>query len=85
MRRLKLRAPKVVQADRSSIVTTCVVNGMGVTFLTPTLLIDGFVEQMPLYITPMPVAGMSRTITVLARANELGPLPAEYACLLNTN
>ncbi len=79
LRRLKLRAPRVIQADRSSMVTACVANGMGVTFLTPTLLIDGFVEQMPLDVLPMPVAGMTRTITLLARENELGPLPARFA------
>lgn len=81
MRRLKLRAPRVIQADRSSMVTACVADGMGVTFLTPTLLIDGFVEQMPLDVIPMPVAGMTRTITVVARENELGTLPAEFAAL----
>lgn len=81
LRRLKLRPPRVVQADRSSMVTACVAKGMGVTFLTPTLLIDGFVEQMPLEVLPMPVAGMTRSITVLARENELGSLPAEFASL----
>lgn len=81
LRRLKLRPPRVVQADRSSMVTACVAQGMGVTFLTPTLLIDGFVEQMPLDVVPMPVAGMTRSITLLARENELGSLPAEFAAL----
>ncbi|WP_299847432.1 LysR family transcriptional regulator [uncultured Roseovarius sp.] len=81
MRRLKLRAPRVIQADRSSMVTACVASGMGVTFLTPSLLIDGVAEQMPLDVRPMPVAGMTRTITVLARENELGSLPAEIASL----
>ncbi len=60
-------------------VTACVASGAGVTFLTPTLLIDGFVEQMALEVLPMPVAGMTRSITVLARENELGVLPARFA------
>ena len=81
LRRLKSQAPRVVQADRSSMVTACVANGMGATFLTPTLLIDGFTEQMPLTVARMPVAGMTRSITVLARENELGSLPAEFAAL----
>lgn len=81
LRRLKLRAPQVIQADRSSMVTACVAKGMGVTFLTPTLLIDGFAEQMPLDVVPMPGAGMARRITLLARENELGQLPARFASL----
>lgn len=79
LRRLKLRAPKVIQADRSSMVTACVADGMGVTLLTPTLLIDGLTEQMRLDAMPMPVPGLTRTITLLARENELGDLPADYA------
>ncbi|MEO3413199.1 LysR family transcriptional regulator [Roseovarius sp. CAU 1744] len=84
LRRLKLRAPKVVQTDRSSMVTACVANGVGVTFLTPTLLIDGFAEQMALDVSPMPVAGMTRSITVLAREDELGALPARFADMART-
>ena len=79
LRRLKLNVPRVIQADRSSMVTACVARGMGFTLLTPTLLIDGFVEQMPLYIRPLPVAGMSRRITVVAREKELGELPGTLA------
>ncbi|WP_306115816.1 MULTISPECIES: LysR family transcriptional regulator [unclassified Roseovarius] len=79
LRRLKLRPPRVIQADRSSMVTACVASGAGVTFLTPTLLIDGFVERMQLQVLPMPVAGMTRSITVLAREDELGALPARFA------
>ena len=79
LRRLKMRPPRVIQADRSSMVTACVADGMGVTFLTPTLLIDGLVEQMALDVVPLPVPGLTRTITVLARDEELGKLPADFA------
>ncbi len=81
LRRLKLRAPRVIQADRSSMVTACVARGMGFTFLTPSLLIDGFVEKMPLNIRPLPITGFSRSITLLARDRELGDLPAAFAAL----
>ncbi len=83
LRRLKVKAPQVIQADRSSMVTACVARGMGFTFLTPSLLIDGFVEQMPLNILPLPVTGFGRSIVLLARQRELGTLPqafAEAAC-----
>ncbi|MBO9452844.1 LysR family transcriptional regulator [Tropicibacter sp. R16_0] len=82
LRRLRLQPERVIQADRSSMVTACVADGMGFTLLTPTLLIDGLVERMPLDLRPLPGAGMSRSITVVARDGELGELPkafAEYA------
>lgn len=79
LRRLKLKAPRVIQADRSSMVTACVAKGMGFTLLPPTLLIDGFVEQMPLNICQLPVAGISRTITVVTREKEFDDLPTSFA------
>ncbi len=84
LRRLKLDVPRVIQADRSSMVTACVARGMGFTLLTPTLLIDGFVEGMPMNIRPLPVAGLSRRITAVARDKELGPLPAAFATAART-
>lgn len=79
LRRLKVRTPRVIQADRSSMVTACVARGMGFTFLTPSLLIDGFVEKMPLNIRPLPITGFSRSITLLSRDRALGDLPVAFA------
>ena len=79
LRRLKLRPPRVIQADRSSMVTACVAGGMGVTLLTPSLLIDGLTEGMALTLAPLPVPGLTRTITLLARDRELGDLPNALA------
>lgn len=79
LRRLKLNIPREIQADRSSMVTACVSEGLGFTILTPTLLIDGLVEGMALTIRPLPTAGLSRTITVVARERELGHLPEGFA------
>lgn len=81
LRRLKLAVPRVIQADRSSMVTACVAEGLGFTILTPSLLIDGFVEQMPIVVRPLPGPGFSRSITVVARAGDLGRLPAQVAGL----
>ena len=39
-------------------VTSCVAQGMGFSLLTPTLLIDGLVENMPLRLCPLPVRRM---------------------------
>lgn len=81
LRRLKLAVPRVIQADRSSMVTACVAQGLGFTILTPSLLIDGFVEQMPLSLRPLPAASFARSITVVARAGELGDLPERVAAM----
>ena len=79
LRRLRVNPQQVIQADRSSMVTACVSNGMGFTLLTPTLLIDGFVERMPLRVMPLPAARLTRTLTVVSRENELGRLPWRVA------
>lgn len=81
LRRLRFEPRRVVQADRSSMVTSCVARGMGFSLLTPTLLIDGMVERMPLRLAPLPVAGLARTLTVVARQGELHDLPADVAHL----
>ena len=72
LRRMRLTPQEVIQADRSTMVTACVCNGMGFTLLTPTLLIDGLVERMPMRVMPMPAARLTRTITVVSRERELG-------------
>ena len=81
LRRLRLSVPRVIQADRSSMVTACVASGLGFTILTPSLLIDGFVEQMPLKIMPLHAPGFSRSITVVARDGELSDLPSKIAAV----
>ncbi|MEM9602303.1 MAG: LysR family transcriptional regulator [Pseudomonadota bacterium] len=81
LRRLTFVPKRVVQADRSSMVTACVSNGMGFSLLTPTLLIDGLVEHMRLRVVPLPVTGLSRTLTVVARGGVLGQLPEAVAAL----
>ena len=79
LRRLRFEPRKVIQADRSSMVTSCVAAGQGFTMLTPTLLIDGLVEKMRLRVMELPVVGLSRTLTVVARTGELQDLPATIA------
>lgn len=79
LRRLRFAPDRVLQADRSSMVTALVANGMGFSLLTPTLLIDGLVEHMDLKVVPLPVAGLSRTLTVVARDGDLMNLPKVLA------
>lgn len=79
LRRLRFEPKKVILADRSSMVTSCVSAGLGFSLLTPTLLIDGMVEKMDLKIIELPVSGLSRTLTVVARKGELQDLPKAFA------
>ena len=79
LRRLRFEPGRVIQADRSSMVTSCVSAGQGFSLLTPTLLIDGLVENMALRFDKLPVSGLSRTLTVVARNGELQDLPKTIA------
>lgn len=79
LRRLRFEPDRVIQADRSSMVTSCVSAGQGFSLLTPTLLIDGLVENMSLKLLELPVSGLSRTLTVVARKGELQDLPKAFA------
>lgn len=81
LRRLRFEPGKVIQADRSSMVTSAVSAGLGFSLLTPTLLIDGMVERMRLRLMRLPVVGLSRTLTVVARKGELKTLPHAVADL----
>lgn len=81
LRRLRFEPGAVIQADRSSMVTSCVSAGQGFSLLTPTLLIDGMVERMRLKLAELPVVGLSRTLTVVARKGELRDLPKAVAAL----
>ena len=85
LRRLRFEPDKVIQADRSSMVTSCVSTGQGFSLLTPTLLRDGLVENMNLRLQELPVAGLSRTLTVVARKEELRGLPAAVSDLCKRN
>lgn len=81
LRRLRFEPNKVIQADRSTMVTSCVSAGLGFSLLTPTLLIDGMVENMNLRLKELPVVGLSRALTVVARNGELHTLPSRVAQL----
>lgn len=81
LRRLRFEPDKVIQADRSSMVTSCVSAGQGFSLLTPTLLIDGLVENMPLRLMELPVVGLSRTLTTVTRKGELQDISKAIAQL----
>lgn len=82
LRRLRLDLPRVIEADRSSMVTAAVHEGHGFAIMTPTLLLDAVQEGMRLDVDPLPAAGFRRTITAVSRSRELGGLPGELSLLM---
>lgn len=82
LRRVRLELPRTIEADRSSMVVAAVEAGQGFAMLTPTLLLDGLAEGMRVRISPLPIPGFQRTITLVARTGELGSLPRLFAAEL---
>ncbi|MEM7224979.1 MAG: LysR family transcriptional regulator [Pseudomonadota bacterium] len=79
LRRVRLSFPRTIDADRASMVIAAVAGGHGFSIMTPTLLIDGLMEGWKLSVLPLPIAGFSRTITLIAREKELGTIPRVLA------
>ncbi len=79
LQRLRLSPSRAMEADRSSMVVAAVATGRGFAILSPSLLIDAVVEGMALRVVPLPFAGFSRTIMLIARKNGLGDIPARLA------
>lgn len=82
LRRLRLDLPRVMEADRSSMVTAAVHAGHGFAIMSPTLMLDAVQEGMLLDIDALPVAGFRRTITLVSRSRELGDLPQALTGLI---
>jgi len=79
LRRVRLDLPRGPEADRASMVIAAVAAGEGYTFLSPSLLIDGIREGHAIAVRSMPVTPLTRTITLVARAGDLGDMPAVLA------
>jgi len=82
LRRVRLDLRRGLEADRASMVIAAVAAGEGYSFLSPSLLVDGVMEGHSIIIRPMPVTALSRTITLVARAGDLGDLPPLLAAAL---
>lgn len=79
LQRCRLHLPRAIEADRSSMVVAGVVTGKCFAILTPSLLIDGVAEGMPLRIVPLPFSGFKRGIQVVSRKGGLGDIPERLA------
>lgn len=79
LRRIRLQVPRTIEADRASMVLAAVGAGRGFALASPTLLIDGLVEGLPITVSPLPAASLTRDITLVARDKELSELPEVLA------
>lgn len=79
LRRVRLELPRSVEADRTGMVIATVAMGRGFSIVTPTLLIDGVMAGMAFDIRRLPIPGLNRDITLVARKDELGDLPTVFA------
>ena len=79
LRRIRQAIPRTISADRTSMIMAAVATGRGFAILPPTLLLDGVAEHMEVRVRPLPAPSFQRTITLLAREDELGFLPEKLA------
>lgn len=79
LQRLRLNLPRVMEADRASMVVAGVSAGRGFAILSPTLLLDAVQEGMALRIEPLPFKGFTRTIGLRAPEGDIGAMAADMA------
>ncbi|MDX2265304.1 MAG: LysR family transcriptional regulator [Hyphomicrobiales bacterium] len=79
LRRIRVEAPGQLEFDTSDALTAMVSGGVGWAITTPLCLLQATSHLSGLRCLPLPGPGCSRSITVLARADELGTIPARIA------
>lgn len=79
LRRLKLDLPRRLEFDTPHGVTATVVAGEGIAVITPLCIFEAGVALDRLACAPLPGAAFSRSLTLIARRQELGRLPREVA------
>jgi DNA-binding transcriptional LysR family regulator len=78
LRRLRLDVPRWLEFDAPYGATAAVAAGRGWTITTPLCLFESGLE-LPVDFWPLPEAGFTRTLTLVARRREFGPLPRQVA------
>lgn len=81
LRWIRLKIPRKLEFDSAETVTAVVAAGKGWAISTPSMFLHGFPGTDAVRCLPMPGPGFRRTITLVARAGELGTLPASLAGL----
>ncbi len=75
LRRCEVEFPRILEADRTTMIMAAVAAGQGFSILSPTLLFDGLLEGMPLSIQTLPIATLTRQIYLISRQQELADIP----------
>jgi DNA-binding transcriptional LysR family regulator len=84
LRRRDLDPPRNLEFNGSEGILEMVRHGLGWTITTPLCLLQGRVDFQQFVIRKLPFSGMNRSISLLARRNELGTLPRRLACISST-
>jgi DNA-binding transcriptional LysR family regulator len=79
LQRCRLDLPRAIEADRTAMVMAGVITGKCFAILTPTLMIDGVAEGMPIRIAPLPFPIFKRKIRMVCRRDDLGGIPLRVA------
>jgi DNA-binding transcriptional LysR family regulator len=82
LRRLRLELPRTIDVDRTLQMTTLVESGAGWGITTPLCILEARPDYRRLVIAPMPPPGISRSLTLVAHRDELGPLPRQMTGVL---
>jgi len=79
LRRSGVEIPTTVEFDTPQGVTALVANGEGFAISTPLCLVEAHPPEKSVLAAPLPGPQLSRTLTLVARSNELGGLPLALA------
>ncbi|MBY6029039.1 LysR family transcriptional regulator [Halomonas sp. DP8Y7-1] len=71
--------PARLHLDNTCALLKAVSDGVGFTVTTPLCLYQAGLEQLRVRIEPLPLSPLSRTLTLVARRDELGGLPGQLA------
>ncbi len=75
LRRCEVDYPRILEADRTTMILAAVAAGQGFSILSPTLIFDGLLEGMALSIQPLPLPTLARQIYLVSRFQELADIP----------
>jgi DNA-binding transcriptional LysR family regulator len=81
LRRLRLDVPQGHSFDAPEDLFAMICMGQGWAVTAPTHIVHALTPGMPVHLHPLPKPGLGRSIVLVARAGELGSLPAQIAGL----
>jgi len=79
LRRLGIRAPRLVEVDATDALVRMVVAGLGWSIATPLCLLQVRSQMSGVRVLPMPGTAFGRQLHLLARSGEYGELPLRIA------